>query len=106
MEEDLGNCPDAASDDTSDEESGNKDFMNVRPGLRKSIKYVDIEAEVSGGEGGDEEEHEWDQYIEIYTVLDTQPLSFYHYSWVVNLILLTSDRNGQMRTCTSQCFVP
>ena len=64
MEEDLGNCPDAANDDTSDEESGNKDFMNVRPGLRKSIKYVDIEAEVSGGEGGDEEEHEWDQYID------------------------------------------
>ena len=103
-EEDLGNCPDAANDDTSDEESGNNDYERL-PGLRKN-KYVDIEAEESGGEGGGEEEHEWDQYIEIYTVLDTQPLSFYHYSWVVNLILLTSDRNGQMRTCTSQCFVP
>ena len=100
MEEDLGNCPDAANDDTSDEESGNKDFDERLPGLRKN-KYVDIEAEESGGEGGGEEEHEldetesdkafvdnqteesdWategedpDQYIEIYTVLDTQPLS-------------------------------
>ena len=40
MQEDLGNCPDAANDDTSDEESGNKDFMNVCPDYGRTSMWT------------------------------------------------------------------
>ena len=38
MEEDHGNCPDAANDDTSDEESGNKDFDERLPGTTEEYQ--------------------------------------------------------------------